>query len=82
MKFHFNVFGRDKNYKGGIRHHSFDTLDEAVAAADALAPKRIQIVVLDEDSLPVYRTGKNNASKGLKGTFFGKYKDFNEFGKK
>ena len=76
MKFHFNVFGRDKRYKGGIRHHSFDSLDEAVATADKLAPKRIQIVVLDEDSLPVYRTGKNNASKGLKGTFFGKYKDF------
>ena len=76
MKFHFNVFGRDKRYKGRIMRYEFDSLDEAVAAADKLAPKRIQIVVLDEDSLPVYRTGKNNASKGLKGTFFGKYKDF------
>lgn len=70
MKYHFNTFGRDKNYKGCLRRFEFDTLDEAVKAADKLAKTRIQIVVLDEATMPIYRTGKWYVKNGLKGEFY------------
>ena len=72
MKYHFNTFGRDKSYKGCLRRFEFDTLDEAVKAADKLAKTRIQIVVLDEATMPIYRTGKWYVKNGLKGEFYEK----------
>ena len=72
MKYYFNTFGRDKSYKGCLRRFEFDTLDEAVKAADKLAKTRIQIVVLDETPMPIYRTGKWYVKNGLKGEFYEK----------
>lgn len=70
MKYHFYIFGRDANYKGVNRRYEFESLDEAVAEANKLAKTRTQIVVLDEETYPIYRTGKWFVKNGLKGEFF------------
>lgn len=47
----------------------------AVKAADKPAKTRIQIVVLDEATMPIYRTGKWYVKNGLKGEFYKRAKN-------
>lgn len=72
MKYHFTTFYKEKHEnKGSRRTFEFNSLDEAIAA-HKLAPKRQQIVVLDELAYPIYRTGEWWVKNGLKGEFYDK----------